>query len=148
MQRMHRERADRGRVGQAGLDRLPIVAAIGETVEAGVNFPSASGLAGEAQVDEGAVVVRDAARHWIALRSAVAGASQGLRTGRKARLSCRWTGTPIHRIGTAVATRARALALQVIVAAAIVIRLGACAVSARADDVQAALWDAQQSELC
>jgi hypothetical protein len=71
-----------------------------------------------------------------------------LRTGRKARLSCRWTGTPIHRIGTAVATRARASALQVIVAAAIVIRLGACAASARADEVQAALWDAQQSELC
>ena len=54
----------------------------------------------------------------------------------------------IHRIGTAVATRARASALQVIVAAAIVIRLGACAASARADETQAALWDAQQSELC
>ena len=49
-QRMHRQRPHRRRFGQAALQKLPFVAAVGEAAETGMHRPPRSGFARQPQV--------------------------------------------------------------------------------------------------
>jgi hypothetical protein len=58
--RVHRERAHRRLVGQAALKPLPLLAAVGQPHQAGINRPARAGFAGEAGVKIGDMPI---ARH-------------------------------------------------------------------------------------
>ena len=118
-QRMHRQRADRRRVGQAVVQRLPFVAAVGEAVEAGVHLAAATGFTGEAQVDKGTLVVLAVGCHRGRLQFSARSAWQGLCVNRKAR-SLRWTEIHGRRIRVVVAKRVASSGVQAVVAAAMV----------------------------
>ncbi len=52
LQRMHRQRAHRRRFGQAALQKLPFVAAVGEAAKTGMHRPPRSGFARQTEIED------------------------------------------------------------------------------------------------